>query len=150
MSFLIQKQTGEGAASTNEIEEFNNFCEKVDADTFTIHVSDEEHEILSLDSKTPFLVSKNEKVYSTVMDAYYDTVDLSKQDEKNIYAEMFVLISEKFEQNEEAKKVLMSTTGEIIVYKTEDDNYWGSRVPEFDGQNIAGEIMVKLRDSYYS
>jgi len=149
MPLLIQKQTGEDAASCSEIEEFNIFCEKLNADTFTIYVSDEEHEILSLDSKRPFLVSKNAKVYSTVMEAYYDTVDLSKQDEKNIYIEMLVLISEKFDQNKEAKKVLMSTTG-IIVYKTEDDNYWGSRVPEFDGQNIAGEIMVKLRDLYYS
>lgn len=149
MAFLIQKQTGEGAASASEIEEFNNFCEKVNANTFTIHVSDEEHEILSLDSKTPFLVSKNAKVYSTVMEAYYDTVDFSQQDEINIYAQMFVLISDKFDQNEEARKVLMSTTG-IIVYKTEDDNYWGSRVPEFNGLNIAGKIMVELRDLYYS
>lgn len=148
MEITAQKLTGEGAASAEKIEEYEKYCKDNELELVRFSVSDEEHELLSLDSKTPFMISKNTKVYNTVMEAYYDTVDFSQQNETNIYAQMFVLISDKFDQNKEAKKVLMSTFGPI-VYKTDDDNYWGSRVPEFDGQNIAGQIMVELRDSYY-
>ena len=62
---------------------------------------------------------------------------------------MFTLISDKFNFNIEAKEVLMNTKDyNGIYYKTDNDNYWGSRVPEFDGQNVAGQMMVELRESY--
>ena len=149
MVFITQKRTGEGSSTSKDMEEFDRYCHENEYEMMQFNVTDEEHELLSLDSKTPFLISKNGKVYNTVMEAYNDIIeDDDKMNLNYIYAQMFVLISDKFDQNEEARNVLMSTRG-YIIYKTENDNCWGSRVPEFDGLNIAGEIMVELRDFYY-
>jgi hypothetical protein len=150
MSIMFsQKRTGEGAASAEEIEEFNTVCKDNEVEMFKVCVTDDEHELLSLDSNVLFMNSKNAKVYNTVMEAYNDTVDFSSQNDHNIYAQMFVLLSDKFDQNEEARRVLMSVKDyDLIIYKTDDENYWGARVPEFVGQNIAGQIMVELRDYY--
>lgn len=158
MEFICQKQTGDGAASTKEIKEFNNYCEKNNAKVVKICVTDEEHELLSLDANTPFISSENGRLYNTVMEGYneiilentivqFDTIPITKYNREI----MTTLILDKFNNNIEAKQILMSTSNyDIICYKTNDDNYWGSRVPEFDGQNIAGQLMVELRNYYKS
>ena len=151
MSFIAQKRTGIGAASAGEIADFNDCCDENDLEQSNVCVTDDEHEVLSLDSTVPFIASENGQLYNTVMEAYNEIImenTVTQLNTKQIteynYGIMFVLISDKFNNNIEAKQVLMSTTGQI-VYKTANDNLWGSKVPEFDGQNIAGQIMTDLR-----
>jgi len=154
MAFIAQKRTGIGAASAAEIIDFNDCCDKNNLEQTNICVTDDEHELLSLNSNTPFIASENGRLYNTVMEAYNEIIMEntvmpvnSKQIMEYNYGLMFVLISDKFNNNMNAKQVLMSTTGPII-YKTDDDNYWGSKVPEFDGKNVAGQMMADLRELY--
>ena len=151
MAFIAQKRSGIGAALAGEIADFNNLCDENDLEQLNVCVTDDEHEVLSLDSNVPFISSENGKLYNTVMEAYNEIIMeniVMQVDSKEItefnYGIMFVLLSDKFNNNIEANQVLMSTT-EQIVYKTDNDNLWGSKVPEFDGQNIAGQIMTDLR-----
>jgi len=142
MSCLTQKRTGVGAATTEEIQEFDDFCEENDMDQIKICVTDEEHELLSLDAFVPFIASINSKKYNTVMEAYND-INAGKDDPNDDL--MIQLNIDKFCQNDEAKNILMAGNSHI-VYKTDNDNYWGSKVPEFDGENIGGEILVEIRE----
>jgi len=156
-ALLVQKQTGVKAASAEEIEEFNKFCEDTKTTMFKVCVTDDEHDVLSLDANTPFIASDNGRLYNNVMEGYNEimlenTVTQFEHDQPNTkynHEIMFTLISDKFSFNSEAKQVLMNTKDyDGIYYKTDNDNYWGSRVPEFDGQNVAGQMMAELRNSY--
>ena len=151
MAFIAQKRSGIGAVSAGEIADFNACCDENELEQLNVCVTDDEHELLSLDSTVPFIASKNGQLYNTVMEAYNEIIMkniVTQVDYKEItefnYGIMFVLLSDKFNYNIEANQVLMSTSGQI-VYKTDNDNLWGSKVPEFDGQNIAGQIMTDLR-----
>jgi len=137
--------------AAGEIADFNDCCAENDLEQLNVCVTDDEHEVLSLDSTLPFIASENGQLYNTVMEAYNEIImenTVTQLDSKQYtefnYGTMFVLLSDKFNYNIEAKQVLMSTSGQI-VYKTDNDNLWGSKVPEFDGQNIAGQIMTDLR-----
>lgn len=156
MAFLAQKRTGEGSASSDDIEYFDNFCKETGRESFNVCVTDEEHELLSLDAKTTFKASINNKIYDTVMEAYNDivmenTVTSIENEMKTDYNLdlMYELNLNKFDQNNEAKKLLMSIPS-LIVYKTENDNFWGSQVPEFDGENVGGGILVEISKQYNS
>ena len=154
MEFIAQKQSGEDSASEDEIQYFKNFCEKTGAETFNICVTDDEHEVLSLDAIVPFKASINNKLYNTVMEAYNDIImentisNIEKQSHTDFNLDlMYELNRNKFDQNIQAKKLLMSITT-VIVYKTENDQYWGSSIPEFDGDNVAGEILLEISKQY--
>ena len=154
MEFIVQKQSGEGTASFDEIEYFKNFCEETGTETFNVCVTDDEHEILSLDAIVPFKASINNKLYNTVMEAYNDiimentisNIENPSHTQHNLDL-MYELNRNKFDQNIQAKKLLISIPTEI-VYKTENDQYWGSKIPDFDGENIAGEILFEISKQY--
>ena len=51
----------------------------------------------------------------------------------------------KFKQNEEIKKILLSTGDEIIVENTTNDHYWGCG-KDGSGKNMLGKILVEVRE----
>ena len=138
------KLTGKDCASEIEVTEFNRKCKDKNLKIINFVVTDEEHEILSLTAKVSFVFSTNKKTYNNIIEGYEDLVT-NEDTLEYIHDTMYSLNLTKFEQHEESRQVLMSTNGPII-YKTTDDNYWGSRVPEFDGQNLAGQMLVDIRE----
>tara|TARA_B100001093_G_C26839783_1_gene1019999 strand:+ start:458 stop:904 length:447 start_codon:yes stop_codon:yes gene_type:complete len=138
------KTTGIGAVSNNDIEEFNReFTDNDDYQTVEIIVTDDEHEILSPNYNLEF--EFGEKKYNTIVEAFNDSITDDSTIEF-LHTIMHSINLNKFEQNELAKNVLLSTKDSIIYYKADNDNYWGSRVPEFDGRNELGKILVEIRD----
>lgn len=142
------KITGTDAAANDEIEQFHQ--EFKDKKIVSVIVTDDEHELLSLDANTQFTYVENDKViiYNSIMEGLKDLTD----DDTNldqIHHILYMLSKAKFEQHQEAKKILMSIKdGAVIVYKTENDNYWGSQVPQFDGKNLAGIMLMQLREEF--
>lgn len=51
----------------------------------------------------------------------------------------------KFVQNEDIKKVLLSTGKEIIIENTTNDYYWGCGKDE-RGKNMLGNILMEVRE----
>ena len=51
----------------------------------------------------------------------------------------------KFSQNEEIKKLLLSTGKEIIIEKTFNDYYWGCG-KDGSGKNMLGIILMEVRE----
>ncbi len=51
----------------------------------------------------------------------------------------------KFTQNEEIKKLLLSTGKEIIIEKTFNDYYWGCG-KDGSGKNMLGIILMEVRE----
>ena len=114
-------------------------------------VTDDEHEILSLDATVPF--SYLDITYENVMDAYNKLIvrPSDKTNSENVRL-MYLLNYAKFTQNDECRRVLCETNGRIIYKQTAvggimtDDVFWGMMVPEFIGENIAGIIMEEIRE----
>lgn len=50
----------------------------------------------------------------------------------------------KFTQNEEIRKILLSTGDEKIVEHTERDSYWGDG-GDGSGKNMLGQILMRVR-----
>ena len=111
-------------------------------------VTDEAHEILSLDATVPF--SYLDIKYENVMDAYNKLImrPSDKTNSENVRL-MYLLNYAKFTQNDECRRVLCETNGRIIYKQTVADDttdvFWGMTVPEFIGDNYAGEIMEEIR-----
>jgi len=140
-TFEAIKRTGKGAASAEEIQKFDDTYSNLHR--VDVIVTDDEHEVLSADAEVPFKYVHNNKIYKTVMEGYNDLITDSDTIHK-IHSVMVTLNLNKFEQNGEARRILLSTKNHIIVYKTENDNYWGSRVPEFDGENWVGKLLTDI------
>lgn len=54
-------------------------------------------------------------------------------------------VFEKFSQNEEIKKILLSTGKENIVENTSNDYYWGCG-KDGSGKNVLGKILMEARE----
>lgn len=54
-------------------------------------------------------------------------------------------VFEKFSQNEEIKKILLSTGKENIVENTSNDYYWGCG-KDGSGKNVLGKILMEVRE----
>ena len=113
-------------------------------------VTDDEHEILSLDAIVPF--SYLDIKYENVMDAYNKLImrPSDKTNSENVRL-MYQLNYAKFTQNDECRRVLCETNGRIIYKQTASgdmayDVFWGMTVPEFIGDNYAGDIMCEIRE----
>jgi hypothetical protein len=140
------KRTGRGVSLTDAVSKFENMCEECDELPIQLVVTDDEHELLSLDATTPFIFIDEE--YNSVMEAYNKLKIFcgATNDNENEIQLMYILISEKFKQNLEARAILSQTTGKII-YKSNDD-FWGMKIPEFEGNNVAGIIIEEIRNEY--
>ncbi len=58
---------------------------------------------------------------------------------------MYDIVYAKFNQHEELKNLLLSTTDSILIEHTENDHYWGDG-GDGSGKNRLGKILVKVRD----
>lgn len=54
-------------------------------------------------------------------------------------------VFEKFSQNEEIKRILLSTGKEYIVESTSNDYYWGCGKDD-SGKNMLGKILMEVRE----
>lgn len=54
-------------------------------------------------------------------------------------------VLEKFKENNDAKKILLSTGDEEIIEKTTKDYYWGCG-EDGTGKNMLGKILMETRD----
>ena len=106
-----------------------------------IIVTDYEYQILSIDNKSPIRLNNSKIVYDSVLEAY---TYLSSYNKKDNYKLMYYLNYEKFRTYKHAKDILCSTDNKYIVYKSNDD-YLGMSVPEFEGENIVGQILQIVR-----
>ena len=98
-----------------------------------VTVDDEEHAILNPDSLTSFEFRGH--LYTSVMQAYNTAADESA---------LYDILLQRSVQDSLFRTVLLSTTG-FIVHKS-SNQFLGTRVPEFDGQNLMGKFLVNLRD----
>ena len=132
-----------------EYAEFKDLCGKHDIPILKVVVTDDEHEILSLDATVPF--SYLDIKYENVMDAYNKLImrPSDKTNSENVRL-MYLLNYAKFTQNDECRRVLCETNGRIIYKQTVADDttdvFWGMTVPEFIGDNYAGDIMCEIRE----
>lgn len=55
------------------------------------------------------------------------------------------ILYEKFSQNEEIKKVLLSTADAELVEHTDKDSYWGDG-GNGSGKNMLGKLLMKIRE----
>lgn len=58
---------------------------------------------------------------------------------------MEIALIAKFTQNEDLKKLLISTNDKILVEASPYDNYWGYG-PDEKGKNMLGILLMKVRD----
>lgn len=66
---------------------------------------------------------------------------------------MYEVVKAKFEQNEDLKKLLLSTKDEQLVEGTTwHDNYWGNctcdRCASIKGKNQLGKTLMKIREEF--
>ncbi|MCQ2534224.1 MAG: NADAR family protein [Clostridia bacterium] len=54
-------------------------------------------------------------------------------------------VYEKFSQNEDIRKILLSTGKEIIIENTSNDYYWGCG-KDGSGKNVLGKILMEERE----
>ena len=54
-------------------------------------------------------------------------------------------VFEKFSQNEDIKKILLSTGDEELIENTSDDYYWGCGT-KGTGKNMLGKILMEVRE----
>ena len=106
-----------------------------------IIVTDYDYQILSIDNKSPIKLNNSKIVYDSVLEAY---TYLSSCNKKDNYKLMYYLNYEKFKTYKHAKDILCSTDNKYIVYKSSDD-YLGMTVPDFEGENIVGQILQIVR-----
>lgn len=57
---------------------------------------------------------------------------------------MYEAVLAKFKENDEIKKILISTRDELLVEATTDDYYWGEGKLG-SVENILGKIWMKIR-----
>ena len=133
------------------IKKINNVCEEKKLEFENFIVTDNEHDILSIDAYTPFYITiANEYLkYDTVTAAFNDLTSRFKlKSNVDVYCSykiMYMVNLFKFIQNKEAQKLLLETNYPII-YKNSSDLYWGMSVPEFKGCNVMGEIYNSIRN----
>ena len=128
-------------ATLESIHAFDRFCKRHNIGIRNLIVTDDQHKILSPEATLAINIFYEDKYYTTIMDAYIDRC--TENDEDNLHL-MYYLNYEKFIQNVEAQKVLLATT-DPIVYKS-NNTYWGKTIPNFEGHNILGQLLVKIRE----
>ena len=97
-----------------------------------IIVDDDQHAELSPTASTSFVFQG--RVYSSVLDAYHHADPTA----------LFDILYARYAQDQSFRILLDSTTA-LLVHKS-TDQMLGSRVPEFDGQNQVGRMLVQIRD----
>jgi N-glycosidase YbiA len=63
---------------------------------------------------------------------------------------MFVVVLEKFKQNEELSKVLRQTASWTLVEHTKNDKYWADGGSHGQGWNMLGQLLMCVRADLYS
>ena len=90
------------------------------------------------DSETPGKAKKlgRSKVYKIRSDWEEIKIDIMKN-----------AVRAKFEQNDDLKKLLISTNDNILAEHSRGDNFWGIGSKE-KGKNVLGKIIMSLRDEF--
>jgi hypothetical protein len=57
------------------------------------------------------------------------------------------ILKAKAEQHSDVRNVLMKTEGRQIIENSPVDSFWGIG-PDKNGENMAGKLWMKIRDSY--
>ena len=138
------KETGNRHASTEAINKFaENYTNIPDTEILKLVVTDEQHALLSPDEIIPFKDPFFGQEYPSVMIAYNALAQYGR--ELNNVNLMLALNQAKFEQDKEARKILLDTHDPIVYMSNE--TFWGMLVPEFIGENIMGAILINIRES---
>lgn len=142
-SQIAIKLSGENSASELEKQQFN---EKYGEENIVkVIVDDDQHSHLNPETKFSLLI--NNQQFDNAITAYYTLYNPNELHRSPININLLQQIMQKrYDQDIEFQKMLQETTGHIIVHKS-DNQELGSNVVNFDGLNIVGQIMQKVRDS---
>lgn len=98
---------------------------------------------------------KNSEIYIAIQQAktatlakkiaYSHTVDKKWESKKIPF--MYNALYEKFTQNSDLKRLILSTKEAYIIEEAKDDMYWGSG-KDGNGKNILGRLLMFLRDEF--